>query len=213
MGGKQWKNRKHLLFYGACLLIVLSISEGCIIPARRVQVLPEGGTPVEQASIMVSKGDYNGALEEYGKIARSYPRGYPGDRALFEMGLIWVYPDNPKKNYGEALKYFQKLLRDFPRSPYKKEASAWADVLGRQTRHNLQVRELEDKIESHMKEISSCKENCKEEVESYKEEIESYKEEIESYKEEIESYKEQINALKAIDIGIEEKKRKVLPEE
>ena len=206
MGGKQWKNRKHLLFYGACLLIVLSISAGCIIPTRRVQVLPEGETPVEQASMMVSEGDYDGALKEYGKIARSYPREYPGDRALFEMGLIWAYPDNPKKNYGEALKYFQKLLRDFPRSPYKKEAGVWEDVLGRQVRHNRQVKELEDKIVSYMEEISSCKENCKEEIGSCKEEIESYKEEIMSYK-------EQINALKAIDIGIEEKKRKVLPEE
>jgi len=209
MGGKQWKNRKHLLFYGACLLIVLSISEGCVIPTRRVQVLPEGGAPIELASMMVIKGNYSGALEAYGKIARSYPRESPGDRALFEMGLLWSYPDNPKKNYEEALKYFERLLRDFPRSLLKKETSAWAEVLRKQTLHDNQIKELENKILSRIEQVSACKQ----EIDSCKKEIDSCKKEIDSYKEEIRSYKEQINALKEIDIGIEEKKRKGLPEE
>ena len=181
MGGKQWKDRKHLLFYGACFLIVLLSSEGCIIPQRKVQVLPEGGAPLERASLLVKKGKYDDALEVYGNVARSYPGGSPGDQALFEMGLIWSYPSNPKKNHVEALKYFQRLLHDFPRSPFKEEALAWVDVLSRIARHDGQVKELEDKI-------ISCKEQ-------------------------INSYKNQISALKEIDIGIEERKRKGLPEE
>lgn len=201
MGGKQWKGRKHLLFYGACLLIVLIISEGCVIPGRRVQVLPAGGTPIEQAYQLVNKGRYDDALKAYSKIARSFPREPPTDRALLEMGLIWTYPDNPKKNHEEALKYFQKLLRDFPRSPLRRETSAWADVLSKQAHHNGEIKDLEDKILFYIEQVSACKQNCKEEVSSCKKEIELYKEEIKSYK-------EQINALKEIDIGIDEKKGK-----
>jgi len=189
MGGKQWKNRKHLLFYGACLLIVLSISEGCVIPGRRVHVLPEGGTPIELASMMVSKGNYDDALKAYSRIARSYPRDSPGDRALFEMGLIWLYPGNPKKNNAEALRYFQRLLRDFTKSPLREEAGAWAEVLSKVALRDSQIRDLEGKISSCKKQISSCNESCREEIRAYKEEIMSYK--------------EQISALKEIDIGAE----------
>ena len=195
MGGKQRKNRMHLLFYGACFLIFIFLTSGCIIPAKRVQVLPEGGTPIERASMLVSKGKYNDALNAYSKIARSYPREAPGDRALFEMGLIWVYPGNPKKNYYESLKCFNRLLHDFPRSSLKGEAGAWEEVLKKLTRYDGQIKDLEDEINSCSVQISE------------------YKEQINSYKEQISSYKEQISALKEIDIGIEEKKRKGLPEE
>ena len=195
MGGKQWKNRMHLLFFGTCFLIFTFMIDGCIIPAKRVQVLPEGGTPIERASVLVSKGKYNDALNAYSKIARSYPRDSPGDRALFEMGLIWAYPGNPKKNYYESLKCFNRLLHDFPRSSLKGEAGAWAEVLTNLTRYNGQIKDLEDKINS------------------YSLQIRSYKEQVSTYEEQIRSYKEQISALKEIDIGIEEKKRKGLPEE
>ena len=195
MGGKQWKNRKQLLFYSACFLIIILMTEGCISPPRRVQVLPEGGTPVERASMMVSKGNYDDALKAYGKIARSHPRDSPGDRALFEMGLIWAYPDNPKKNHEEALKYFKRLLHDFPGSPLRDEAGAWAEALNKISRHDGQIKELEDKILS------------------YKKQINAFKEQISACKEQIGSYQEQISALKEIDIGIEGKKREGLPEE
>lgn len=202
MGGKHWKNRKHLLFYGAGFLIVFLISEGCIIPARRVQVLPEGGTPIEQASIMVSNGNYNDALKAYSKIARSHPMESPGDRALFEMGLIWAYPGNPKKSHGEALKYFKRLLHDFPRSALGEESRAWVDVLSKLARHDGQIKELEDTTLSYIEQVSILKEETR-----------SCKDQISMLKEEIDSYKEQIKALKEIDIRIEEKKRKGLPEE
>jgi tetratricopeptide (TPR) repeat protein len=209
MGGEQWKNRKHLLFYGACFLIIILMSEGCVIPFGKIQVLPEDKTPIEQASQMVSEGNYEGALNAYSKIARSYPREAPGDRALFEMGLIWAYPGNPRKNHEEALKYFQRFLRDFPESPLKEEAMAWEEVLNKVTRYDRQIKDLEDKITSGKGKISSYQE----EISAYEAQISSFKEQISSYQEEISSYKKQISALKEIDIGIEEKKRKGSPEE
>ena len=188
MGGEQWKNRKHLLFYGACFLIIILTFDGCIIPVGKIKGLPGAATPVEKASRMVSEGNYDGALKEYTQIARSYPGESPGDRALFEMGLIWAYPDNPRKNHREALKYFQRFLRDFPGSPLKEEARAWEDVLNKITRYDSRLTDLEEKL-------TSCKG------------------EIIAYQEEISGYKKQISALKEIDIGIEEKKRKGLLEE
>ena len=206
MGGKHRKNRQHLLFYGACLLIVLIISEGCIIPTRRVQVLPEGGTPIDRASMMAGKGNYDGALSAYSKIARSYPGVSPGDRALFEMGLIWAYPDNPKKNHEEALKYFKRLLHDFPGSPLKNEAGAWVETLSKIAQRDGQIKNLEGKILSHIEKVDTLKKQIKSSQDSCQEKIESYQEQIRSCQ-------EQISALKEIDIGIEEKKRKGLPKD
>ena len=188
MGEKQYKNRMHLLFYGTCFLIIISMTGGCIIPHKKVQVLPAGGTPVEQAAMMVNKGEFTDALKAYGKIARSYPRDAPGDRALFEMGLIWVYPGNSKRSYYESLKCFKRLLRDYPRSSLREETGAWVEVLTRLTRYDDQIKDQKDKINS-------------------------YSDQISTYKEQIKSYQEQISALKEIDIGIEEKKRKGIPEE
>jgi tetratricopeptide (TPR) repeat protein len=173
MGGKQRKNRKHLLFFIACFLIIFIIG-GCIIPPKRAHVLPAGGTPFERAVILVSKGRYDDALNAFNKIARTYSREAPGDKALFEMGLIWAYPDNPKKDYNESLICFNRLLRDYPNSALKREAGAWREVLTMLTQYDGQIKDLEDKVNS---------------------------------------YTEQINAMKEIDIGIEEKKRKGLPEE
>ena len=79
MGGKQRKNRKHFHFYIVCFLIIIFITGGCIVPPKRVHVLPAGGTPFERASVLVSKGKYNDALRAFSKITRSYPSDSPGE--------------------------------------------------------------------------------------------------------------------------------------
>lgn len=183
MGGKQWKDRKHVLFYSACFLIIVVMSSGCVFPAKKAaEVISEkiqeqppvhNEDPIELAANMMSKGDFDDALKAYGEIARNNPGDTPGDRALFDMGLIWAYPDNPKKNYEKALKYFRRLPLDYPDSSLKDEARAWTEVINKLIHYEGRVKKLED---------------------------------------EIISYQNQINALKEIDIGIEEKKRKGSPE-
>jgi tetratricopeptide (TPR) repeat protein len=184
MGGKQWKDRKHILFYGFCLLIITVWSSGCVSTAKKIiaataetfqnQPQVQSEDSLDQAANMMSKGNYDGALKVYEEVSRKYPRDSPGDRALFDMGILWAYPDNPERNYEKAVKSFRRLLYYYPQSPLRDEARAWTEALDRLIGSEGKIKSLEEKIIS---------------------------------------YKEQINALKEIDIGIEEKKRKESPKE
>ena len=50
-------------------------------------------------------------------MARYFEK-YPArrDSALFEMGIIYAYPDNEQKDYQKSLECFQKLLKNYPGS-------------------------------------------------------------------------------------------------
>ncbi len=157
---------------------------GCVNTAKKIiaataktfqnQPQVQSEDSLDQAANMMSKGNYKNALKVYEEVSRKYPRDSPGDRALFDMGILWAYPDNPERNYEKAVKSFRRILNYYPRSPLRDEARAWTDTLDRLIRSENKIKGLEEQIIS---------------------------------------YKEQIDALKEIDIGIEEKKRKDSPEE
>ncbi len=58
-----------------------------------------------------------------------YPKTPPGDEALFNVGLIYAHSENPRKDYKKSIDYFQRLVKDFPRSPFIEEAKMWIGVL------------------------------------------------------------------------------------
>ncbi len=143
--------------------------------------------PMEPAREKMKNQDYSGALKEYNDIFKRYPKKSPGDRALFEMGILFAYPDNPKRDISRALGYFKWLVKDFPDSPLTRESLAWIDVLNRAI-------ENEERIRALLEKNSACQEQ------------------IGSLEKKNRSYEEQIRALKEIDIVIEEKKRQESPQ-
>jgi tetratricopeptide (TPR) repeat protein len=78
---------------------------------------------------LLTKGDYEGALEENQKILSKYPNRPPGDEALFNMGLIYAHSGNPKKDYQKSILFFSKLIEGYPRSPLVEQAKIWIGVL------------------------------------------------------------------------------------
>ena len=120
------------------------------------------------AERLIDKGDYEGALNENEKIVRLFPFGSPGDSAMFNMGLIWINSDNPKKNYAKALRPFQRILNDYPQSALAEEAKIWIGVIKELIWCEGKIREMEVTVND---------------------------------------LENRLNALKEIDIGIEEKKR------
>lgn len=78
---------------------------------------------------LFDKGDFEGAMMLSEDVLQSSPKAPPADTALFAMGIIYVHPRNPKKNYQEALKYFTRVVVEFPDSPLAGGARVWAGVL------------------------------------------------------------------------------------
>ena len=79
--------------------------------------------------MLLSKGDYEGALEENKEVLSRYPDRAPGDEALYNIGLIYAHYGNPQKDYHKAFSFFWRLLKEFPQSSYTEEAKVWTGVL------------------------------------------------------------------------------------
>lgn len=85
--------------------------------------LSEGGQAAStfmEANDFFSQGSYQASLNKYQQIMEQFPTA--GDRVLFEMGIIFSYPGNEHKDYQKALECFQKLIRDYPESDYRKDS-------------------------------------------------------------------------------------------
>ncbi len=80
----------------------------------------EAKSTFKEANDFFNQGNYKASLSKYEQIIGKYPS--VGDRVLFEMGIIYAYPGNEGKDYQKSLECFQKVVKDYPRSAYRKES-------------------------------------------------------------------------------------------
>jgi tetratricopeptide (TPR) repeat protein len=85
---------------------------GCSYIDERLQV--------KEANDFFNQGKYEASLSKYEKIIEKHPAA--ADRVLFEMGIIYAYPRNEQKDYQKSLECFQKLVRDYPDSEYRRDS-------------------------------------------------------------------------------------------
>jgi len=117
----------------------------------------------KKANDYMKEGNYNASLGEYEKIMAQYPR--VGDRALFEMGVIYLSAKNRQKDYQKSLECFLKLMKNYPNSAYRQNSDAMISILteitGRDKRMMSQKRhidELVQQMEALEKKIEQMKE-------------------------------------------------------
>ncbi len=85
--------------------------------------------PVFRGQKLLSPGDYEGFLKENEKALSLSGNKFAKDEALFNLGLAYAHPGNPKKDYGKSISFFKRLLKDYPQSPLSDQAKAWLEVL------------------------------------------------------------------------------------
>jgi TolA-binding protein len=100
---------------------------------------------------LLARGDYEGALKENQTVLSLSGSRTPGDNALFNMGLISVHFRNPKKDYGHASSFFNKLLKDYPESPLAEQAKIWTAVLQEFEKLSQTIAKLNQVIEDSKK--------------------------------------------------------------
>jgi len=74
----------------------------------------------EEANVFFGQGNYQASLNKYEQIIENSPT--TGDRVLFEMGIIYSYPKNERKDYQKSLECFQKLIKGYPASGYRHDS-------------------------------------------------------------------------------------------
>ena len=63
---------------------------------------------LSHARKLMSQGAYQEALQESKEALRLYPQSL-GDRALHMIGLLYVHPENPNRDYETSLENFERL--------------------------------------------------------------------------------------------------------
>jgi len=139
MGRKQTRTGKYIYLRVASITLLLLFMFGC---ATYIE-----STQFTQSEKLLAKGDYEGALEENQKVLSEYPDRRPGDRALYNMGLIYAHYGNPQKDYEKAASFFWRLIREFPQSPYFEEATVWTGVLNAIEGTKMKLEELQSTYE------------------------------------------------------------------
>ncbi len=102
---------------------------------------------LDQGKRLLVQGDYEGAVNENLKILSLAHHTPPEDEALFNMGLIYAHSENPKKDYGKSLRFFKKLIKDYPQSPWIEQTKIWVGMLQENEKLSRSIEELNQVIE------------------------------------------------------------------
>jgi L,D-peptidoglycan transpeptidase YkuD (ErfK/YbiS/YcfS/YnhG family) len=115
-GKKQREIAEYLRVLVLCILITPVLISGCSHTVEGLQ----SRSIFEEANASFNQGKYEVALAKYKKITEKYPA--LADRVLFEMGIVYAYPRNEHKDYQKSTECFQKLVKDYPDSEYRRDS-------------------------------------------------------------------------------------------
>ncbi len=159
MGKKQSRRGKHLYFFFACMILAPFLMCGCAHLCDGFLTGPD----FNEANKFVRQGNYKASLLKYEEIIVQHPQA--GDRALFEMGVIYAFPRNQQRDYHKSLECFQKLIKNYPESRYRQNSvvmvSLINEVLSKDKRvitQRKQIDKLEQEIGEFEKKIEQMKE-------------------------------------------------------
>ena len=144
MGGERTRTGKFVYFCAAGLIFFLlsgcmtfkkefNLSTSQEVTPEKVSQHEEGATSACERLLrskkLLHQGDYAGSLKECQRVLSLPGKNPPKDQALFQMGLIYADINNPQRDFGKALDFFKRAVKDYPKSPLAEEARVWAGVL------------------------------------------------------------------------------------
>lgn len=83
------------------------------------------------------------------------------DVALFNLGFAHAYSKSPYYNYSKALRYFEELIRKYPKSPWAFQARAWTDIMKKVAASKDKQRRLKGELKSKDAAINGLQEQIK----------------------------------------------------
>jgi tetratricopeptide (TPR) repeat protein len=195
MGRERIGPGKHLHFHLAVLMLVA----GC----AGLNGWIETRNSMRQGQLLLAQGDYDGSVEEYQRALHFADRRSPADVALFNLGLIYIDPQNPKKDDQKAVASFAELVAAHPQSPWAPQAKIWLAVLDEKEKSKAEIQKSRQAIDEARQEI----EQFRQLLEISRQEIEKSRQEVEKSKQVVERSKQAMEKSNQVDIEIEQKKR------
>jgi lipoprotein-anchoring transpeptidase ErfK/SrfK len=159
-----------------------------------------------EANEFFNQGKYEASLSKYKQIIKKHPA--VADRVLFEMGIIYAHPRNGKKDYLKSLICFQKIVKDYPDSEYRRGSQMMIFQIHNVLNKDKIIAAQQTQIETSRQEVKSKKN----EIFTLQEKIETLEEQAETREEHIETLEQMIFALRtgsADKVLIEKKERRL----
>ena len=200
MGKKRSRIGEHFYFFFVCIIITPLLICGCSHFNEGLQAT------FKEANDLFGQGSYKASLSKYEQISEKYPMA--GDRVLFEMGIIYAYPRNEQKDYQRSLECFQKLIRDYPESGYRKDSEMMIFQINNVIIKDKTIATQQKQIETLQQEVKSKgNENSK-----LQKKIEALEQEVKTKENEIITLQKEVFAIQrepADKILIEKKERRL----
>ena len=187
-GKRQRGIGEYLRLFFVCIMITPILICGCSYIDEGLQARSIS----QEANDFFNQGKYEASLSKYEQIIEKHPA--VADRVLFEMGIIYAYPRNEQKDYQKSLECFQKLVRDYPDSEYRRDSQMMIFQI-----HNVIIK---DKIIATQQT----------QIETSRQEVKGKENEIITLQEKIETLEQKIFALRtepADKVLIEKKERRL----
>jgi hypothetical protein len=220
MGQEHSRKGKHFLFRIACCMSLFLLFCGCVDALRQWQ----GEQDLREAKHLMSRGNFSASEKETLGVLETFPHTL-GDEALFQMGLLYVLPENANASYEKSKTFFEKLVMQYPDSDRREEAAAWVVALTRlvsDERETLELRKkvaiLEHASERASEAIEQASETNEKKIKQMQEELKAREKELEEHQNTVNRLQSRVKELesqlakfKNIDITIEQKKRATAP--
>jgi tetratricopeptide (TPR) repeat protein len=100
-----------------------------VIEPREVRERREANEHLQLAQVLLARGDYEGSIRESRTVLALVKDDSPADAAVFNMGLVYANPKNPKKDNRQAIGFFNRVIKSYPDSPWVEQAKIWVGVL------------------------------------------------------------------------------------
>ncbi len=151
---------------------------------------------VRDAETLARAGQYQSATRLLDEIARRPPETPAHDRALLGLGRLLALADNPGRDNRRAIGYFDRVLREHPRSPYAPDARAWRELLAAHLA-------LSQELEARTQEL----EVRTQELRARTQELEVRTQELRVRTQELKARMQDLERLKRLDVELERPRR------
>jgi predicted ribosome quality control (RQC) complex YloA/Tae2 family protein len=183
---------------------------GCLHFSKKLQ----GQQLLDEGMDQMVNHQYAESMAKNLTVLDNFPHNL-ADQALFQIGVLYAQPQNPDQDYEKSLGSFNRLLGEFPESRFRNQSQLWIlsirDAIDKkrkiETLHSKNV-SLGKTVEQQKNEIALLQKKIK--TRENADLIMSLEKTVEEQKKEINQLLDQIEKLKRVDLGIEEKKQKIL---
>ena len=201
-GGMHRGIGKYLRLFVVCIMITPILICSC----SRFNEGHQVRSISREANDFFNQGNYEASLSKYEQLIEKHPE--LADRVLFEVGIIYAHPRNEKKDYQKSLECFQKIVKDYPDSEYRRDSQMMIFQIYNVINKDKIIAAQQTQIETSWQGVKSRGD----EIITLQEKIEMLEDQIETRQKQIETLEQKNFALRtepADKVLIEKKERRL----